>query len=170
MALCVCSWPLLFRRPSLALIPLCICQDTSGNAKQRCRRWTSHYDSFGHSQRCTLFASEIDDCLWICCFSCPFNQMALNDDRDLRWMQEIYFQTFSQCVPCPPCVFFLLHFAISPFAFVVAVDCVRQCVSVSAVHVCARVSFFFVQFALAMDVFRLKMNETKRRNKNRFYP
>lgn len=32
----------------------------------------------------TLFASEIDDCLWICCFSCPFNQMALNDDRDLR--------------------------------------------------------------------------------------
>lgn len=50
---------------------------------------------------CTLFAQEIDDCLWICCFSCSFNQMALNDDRDLRWMQEIYFQTFSQCAPCP---------------------------------------------------------------------
>lgn len=66
-------------------IPLCIRQDTGGNAKQRCHidenRTTIH---LAIHTVCTLFASEIDDCLWICCFSCPFNQMALNDDRDLR--------------------------------------------------------------------------------------
>lgn len=42
---------------------------------------------------------EIDDCLWICCFSCLFNQMTLNDDRDLRWMyRKFIFKLFSNLV------------------------------------------------------------------------
>lgn len=67
-------------------------------------------------------------------------------------MQEIYFQTFSQCVPCPQRCFSFSISAISAFV-VVAVNCVRY-----SVPVCQCVWFFFfsLQFALAMDVFRLK--------------
>lgn len=112
---------------------------------------------------CTLFASEIDDCLWICCFSCPFNQMALNDDRDLRWMQEIYFQTFSQCVPCPQrCVLFpLSSFSLSPLLLLLSIVC--QCASVC-------MFLFLPSVCTSNGRVPVGKGETKWRNKNLFYP
>lgn len=106
----------------------------------------------------TLFASEIDDCLWICCFSCPFNQMALNDDRDLRWMQEIYFQTFSQCVPCPQRCVFSLSFCYLRFCC-----CCQLCVCAS-VLVCQCVHVFLFLPSVCTSIGRVPVEKGEKRN------